>query len=151
MRCTDAQNGFTTQIGNDSFTSFITTGSKSRLNFLELLSAGDTTHLINNAALAYMRQHNLSGKVIALLSGHATRRFGDRAAWTAHLDMLGVTAMEVHPDPVRVATEGALWGSISEQGLLDNTVIVSDGAGQLDIGLHAACWVHASMRSMAPP
>ena len=37
----------------------------------------------------------------------------------------------------------ALWGSIAAQGLLDDTVIVSDGAGQFDVGHHAACWVHA--------
>jgi hypothetical protein len=138
-----AQNGVCTQIGNDQFTSFTTTGSKSRLNFLELLGAGDTTHLINDAAIAYMREHNLSGKVIGLLAGQATRCFADRTAWTAHLEVLGVTALDVHPDPVRIATEGALWGAIGAQGLLDGTVIVSDGAGQFDVGEHAACWVHA--------
>ena len=75
-----AKNGVCTHIGNDQFAAFITTGSKSRLNFLELLNAGDTTHLINDAALTYMREHNLSGKVIALLSGQATRRWaGDHA------------------------------------------------------------------------
>ena len=138
-----AKNGVCTHIGNDQFAAFITTGSKSRLNFLELLNAGDTRHLINTAATAYMREHNLSGKVIALLLDHATTRFTDRATWTAHLQALGITALEVHPDPVRVATEAALWGSIAAQGLLDDTVIVSDGAGQFDVGHHAACWVHA--------
>ena len=138
-----AKNGVCTHIGNDQFAAFLTTGSKSRLNFLELLNTGDTTHLINTAALAYMREHNLSGKVVTLLSGHATTRFADRLAWTAHLAALGITALEVHPDPVRVATEAALWGSICAQGLIENTVIVSDGAGQFDVGHHAACWVHA--------
>ena len=138
-----AQNGVCTQIGNDQFTSFSTTGSKSRLNFLELLNAGDTTHLINDAGIAYMRERNLSGKVIDLLTVHPTRSFADRAAWTAHLDALGITKLVVHPDPVRIATEGALWGSIAAQGLLGGTVIVSDGAGQFDVGRHALCWVHA--------
>jgi hypothetical protein len=138
-----AKNGVCTQIGNDQFTSFSTTGSKSRLNFLELLNAGDTTHLINAPGLAYMRKHNLSGKVVGLLTAHTTKRFVDRAAWTAHLDALGITALDVHPDPVRVATEGALWGGIAARGLLDGTVIVSDGAGQFAVGEHAACWVHA--------
>ena len=138
-----AKNGVCTHIGNDQFAAFITTDSKSRLNFLGLLNAGDTTHLINAAAIAYMRQHNLSGKVIALLASHATTRFADRPAWTAHLTALGITALEVHPDPVRVATEAALWGALSTQGLIDDTVIVSDGAGQFNIGHHAACWVHA--------
>lgn len=138
-----ARNGFCTHIGNDRFASFTTTGSKSRLNFLELLGAGDTRHLINNAAVAYMRAHNLSGKVIAQLTGHGVQQFANRAAWTAHLDALGISALAVTPDPVQIATEGALWGAISERGLLGNTVIVSDGAGQFDVGRHAACWVHA--------
>lgn len=138
-----AKNGVCTQIGNDRFTSFTTTGSKSRLNFLELLNAGSTTHLINDAGLAYMRERNLSGKVIDLLTGHPTKSFANRPAWTAHLEALGITALDVHPDPVRIATEGALWGSIAAQGLLRGTVIVSDGAGQFDVGEHALCWVHA--------
>jgi hypothetical protein len=49
----------------------------------------------------------------------------------------------VTPDPVQIATEAALWGAISERGLLGHTVIVSDGAGQFNVGRHAACWVHA--------
>ena len=138
-----AKNGVCTHIGNDRFASFTTTGSKSRLNFLELLTAGDPTHLINDAALTYMREHQLSHRVIAVLAEHPNRRFADRGAWTAHLEALGLTALAVLPDPVRVATEGALWGSICAQGLMDDTVIVSDGAGQFDVGHHAGCWVHA--------
>jgi hypothetical protein len=138
-----AKNGVCTQIGNDQFTSFTTTGSKSRLNFLELLNAGATTHVINDAGLAYMRERQLSGAVIGLLAAHATKTFADRTTWTAHLETLGITELAVHPDPVRIATEGALWGSITAQGLLDDTVIVSDGAGQFDVGSHALCWVHA--------
>ena len=102
-----AKNGVCTQIGNDQFTSFTTTGSKSRLNFLELLNAGDTTHLVNEAGLAYMRERNLSGTVIGMLAAHTTKRFADRAAWTAHLQALGITVLDVHPDPVRIAAEGA--------------------------------------------
>ncbi len=138
----DAKNGVCTQIGNDRFTLFSTTGSKSRLNFLELLNAGDTTHLINDAGLAYMRERNLSGAVIGLLPGHPTKHFADRATWTAHLQALSFTALDVHPDSVRIATEGALWGSIAAQGLLRGTVIISDDAGQFNVGERALCWVH---------
>ncbi len=141
-RVFDTTNGVCTQIGNDQFTSFTTTGSKSRLNFLELLNAGDTTHLINDDGLAYMRERNLSAAVIGLLSAHTTKIFADRATWTTHLQALGITALDVHPDPVRIATEGALWGSLAAQGLLRGTVIVSDGAGQFDVGTHALCWIH---------
>jgi hypothetical protein len=138
-----AQNGFCTHIGNDQFASFTTTTSKSRLNFFEVLLAGDTMHLINEAAIAYMREHNLSGVVINKLAAHKQKNFADRNAWMAHLKRLGITELEVTPDPVRVATEGALWGSIAAQGLLDGTIIVSDGAGQFDVADHALCWIHA--------
>jgi hypothetical protein len=60
------KNGFCTQIGNDHFAWFGTTGSKSRLNFLELLRAGYSDYLINDEALAYMRGRALSGPVINL-------------------------------------------------------------------------------------
>ena len=66
-----ARNGVCTQIGNDTFTSFATTGSKSRLNFLEVLNAGDATHRINDAGLAYMRERQLSGQVIGLIKASA--------------------------------------------------------------------------------
>ena len=57
--------------------------------------------------------------------------------------MLGIAALDVGPDPVRISTEGALWGALAARGVLDGTVIVSDGAGQFDVGHHALCWIHA--------
>jgi hypothetical protein len=138
-----ARNGVCTQIGNNEFTSFITTGSKSRLNFLELLNAGDSTHLVNDPGLAYMREHGLPHALLAALAGHRDQCFVDRDAWATHLDRLGIVPLAVHHDPVRIATEGALWGNLSAQGLINGTVIVSDGAGQFDVGHHALCWVHA--------
>jgi hypothetical protein len=136
-------NGICTQIGNEHFAWFGTTLSKSRLNFLELLRAGHTDYVINGEALTYMRKRNLSGAVITLLAGHDDKCFADEAAWTAHLEQLDVTALKVTPDPVRIATEGALWGSIKNHGFLRDTVILSDDAGQFNVALHALCWVHA--------
>ncbi len=58
----------------------------------------------------------------------------------------------------RTALLERMWGSIAEQGLLDDTVIVSDGAGQFRFGEHAQalkqravarrklCWVYAERR-----
>jgi hypothetical protein len=138
-----AINGYCTQIGNAQFAWFGTTGSKSRLNFLELLRAGHGDYVINAEALAYMRGRALAGPVIARLAEHADRAFADSAAWSAHLDRLGISALEVNPDPVLIATEGALWGSIKAHGFLPNTVIVSDDAGQFNVGQHGLCWVHA--------
>ena len=44
---------------------------------------------------------------------------------------------------MKIATQGAMWGSINQHGLLGDTVVVSDDAGQFRVGTHALCWVHA--------
>jgi hypothetical protein len=136
-------NAVCTQIGNDHFAWFGTTGSKSRLNFLDLLRAGHSDYVINDPALDYMREHDLAGPLVEQLAAHKQRQFADEPAWIAHLEQLGITRLRVIPDPVRVATEGALWGAVSAHGFLCEAVVVSDGAGQFDVGSHALCWVHA--------
>jgi hypothetical protein len=137
------QDGFTTQIGDARFTAFRTGPSKSRLAFLSTLRAGHGEYVINGAALDYMRGRALAGPVIDLLAAHPVKVLADAAAWTAHLAALGIDQIAVTPEPVRIATEGALWGTIQARGLLPATVIVSDDAGQFRLGEHALCWVHA--------
>ena len=80
---------------------------------------------------------------VALLAGCPQIHFADKAAWTAHLAQLGFTAMTVTPNPVQIATEGALWGSVQAHEHLRDAVILSDDAGQFNIGRNALCWVHA--------
>jgi hypothetical protein len=123
-------NAVCTQIGNDRFAWFGTTRSKSRLNFLDLLRAGHTDYVINEAALDYMREHALAGTLVQRLALHAQRRFADATAWLDHLAQLGLTSLQVTPDPVRVASEGALWGAATEHGFLGEAVVLSDDAVQ---------------------
>jgi hypothetical protein len=137
------RNAVCTQLGNDHFAAFATTASKSRPNFLEVLRAGFTDDVVNAEALAYMRRRSLAGPVIASLAQHPEHHFADEAAWSAHLERLGITALTVTPDPVRIATEGAVWGSVKAHGLLPDTVILSDDAGQFALDPHALCWAHA--------
>jgi hypothetical protein len=64
------------------------------------------------------------------------------------LNRLGIvppakTGLAVIQDPAQIATEGAQWGSIHAHGFLPDAVVLSDDAGQFDIGKHALCWVHA--------
>jgi len=137
------KNGFCTQIGNEWFTWFRTRSSKSRMNFLDLLRAGHTDYVLNDAAYDYMRNQGLPAATIARLKAEPQTRFSDQTAWQAHLDRLGFIALKVMPDPVRVATEGASWGSVQAHEFLCDAVILSDDAGQFNIGQHALCWVHA--------
>ena len=83
-------NAVCTQIGNDNFAWFGTTGSKSRLNFLDLLRAGHTDYVINDAALDYMRDHALAGTLVQRLATHEQRQFADEKAWMRHLEQLGI-------------------------------------------------------------
>jgi hypothetical protein len=143
-----ARNGFCTQIGNDWFTWFATRACKTRLNFLDLLRAGHTHYVLNEAAFGYRRSRGLAGSLIARLAEAGETHFIDQTAWQAHLDRLGIVSpakpgLAVIQDPVLIATEGAQWGSIHAHGFLQDTVVLSDDAGQFDIGQHALCWVHA--------
>jgi hypothetical protein len=72
------KNGFCTQIGNEWFTWFRTRSSKSRLNFLDLLRAGYTDYVLNDAAYDYMRNQCLPAATIALLKAEPQTRFSDR-------------------------------------------------------------------------
>src|SRR6185436_4311657 len=137
------RNATCTQIGNEHFTWFATTSSKSRLNFLELLRAGHSDYVVNAEASAYMRRRGLPQHVIARLVDHPDKHFADERAWKSHLQRLGFNELKHKLDPPRLATEGALWGAIRAHGLLSDTVILSDDAGQFEIARHALCWVHA--------
>jgi len=77
------------------------------------------------------------------MTDSAVRHFASAAAWTAHLEQLAIHGLQGSLAPARVATEGALWGSIAAHRMLRDAVIVSDDAGQFDVGRHALCWVHA--------
>lgn len=138
-----AKDGFVTQLGDNRFAAFRTTCSKSRRAFLATLQAGRASFVVNDQALAYMRQHIKQAPLLGALAAHPERHFTDQAAWQAHLEALGFENTMIGPSPFKIATEGALWGGICDQGLLKDTVIVSDGAGQFRVATHALCWVHA--------
>jgi hypothetical protein len=57
------KNGYVTQIGNELFAWFSSTGSKNRINFLECLHAGENVYQVNEAALIYMSEQGLIDRV----------------------------------------------------------------------------------------
>jgi hypothetical protein len=130
-------NGACTQIGNELFAVFTSTESKSRLNFLELLRRPHTDYVINETAVAYWRRQGLPATVMDPLR-RGPQAFADPAAWQGRLRELGITASR----HVRIASEGALLGSLIAHGVSPELVILSDGAGQYDVLAHAACWIH---------
>lgn len=134
------QNGYCTHIGNELFAWFQSTESKSRTNFLQLLRAGNRDYVINDCALDYMRGQKLPKGSLERLICSGERAFEDEVTWRLALESLQFTAQR----HIRIATEGALLGSIVEHDLIHpELVIVSDDAGQFDVLLHALCWIHA--------
>jgi Transposase IS66 family len=131
-------NGACTQLGNEWFAFFASTDSKSRLNFLEILRRPHTDFVINGTAVAYWRRQKLPTAVVGRLR-RGPHAFADPAAWQARLRQLAITQSR----HVRIATEGALLGSLIAHGVSPELAVLSDGAGQYDVLVHAACWIHA--------
>lgn len=133
------KNGYCTHIGNELFAWFQSTGSKSRINFFELLRAGCEDYVLNANALEYMQAQRLPKEPLQHLRDSLQRSFPSLASWQAGLAALGIT----QPLHIRIATEGALLGCVLEQGIHPDLVIVSDDAPQFNVLLHALCWIHA--------
>jgi hypothetical protein len=133
--------GVTTQIGGERFTVFRTSRSKSRLNFLSLLRAGRDEYIVNEAALDYLRRQPVDGTVIARLTTLQGRVFRSDLEW---LEQLARCSINIFDRPLlQTLNEAATWGAIRQRGLMENTVVVSDDAGQFRVATHALCWVHA--------
>ncbi|MGH8865600.1 MAG: hypothetical protein ACREVZ_13285, partial [Burkholderiales bacterium] len=90
------KNGYCTPIGNEVFAWFASTDSKSRINFPGLLRAGCDACTVNDQALAYL----------------AEQRVPQALAST-------------DPRPIRIATAGALLGTVIEQGVAPDLAIIS--------------------------
>jgi len=136
----DGKNGYCTHIGNDSFAWFSSTRSKSRINFLELLRGPVLDYTINLTALDYMHAQKLPQEPLQAIAHSKDQLFGDEQAWTEHLAELGITGQR----HLRIATEGALLGTLYACGFPPDLVIVSDDAGQFNVLAHALCWIHAN-------
>ena len=135
----DGKNGYCTQIGNESFAWFSSTQSKSRINFLQLLRGAAVDYTINAAALEYMRTQKLPQGPLAAITRCQGQSFEDEAAWEKQLQQLKIKKKRHR----RIATEGALLGTLIDCGFPPDLVIISDDAGQFNVLLHALCWVHA--------
>ncbi len=133
------KNGYCTHIGNELFAWFQSTESKSRINFLGLLRAGLEDYVLNAEALEYMRANDLPAAQREGLAAADQRSYANEAEWQATLAALNII-QERH---IRIATEGALLGSVLEHGINPGLGVVSDDAGQFNVFLHGLCWVHA--------
>jgi hypothetical protein len=135
----DGKNGYCTYIGNDLFSWFNSTESKSRVNFLSLLQQGlRADYVLNTGALEYMARQNLPKNILERLESQVVT-VKERDDWKKWLTDENIVS-ERHQ---RIVTEGALIGGLLAQGIPADFGIVSDDAGQFNVFDHALCWIHA--------
>jgi Transposase IS66 family len=131
-------NGYCTVIGNDLFAAFESSDGKSRLNFLHALQGPQRDYAINETTLAYWERQGLAAALVEQLV-RGPHAFVGAPAWQARLAALAITDER----RVRIATEGALLGGLVVRGVSPELVVLSDGAPQFVVFVHASCWVHA--------
>ncbi|MGF9760705.1 transposase [Microvirga sp. 0TCS3.31] len=133
--------GVTTQIGGERFCVFRTGRSKSRLNFLSLLRAGHEDYVVNEATLDYLHRQPVEAAVVARVMKLQGQVFSSQLEWLEHLARCSINIFD--RPLLQTLNEAATWGAIRHHGLMENTVVVSDDAGQFRVAQHALCWVHA--------
>jgi len=136
------KNCYTTQIGGEHFCVFRTTKTKSRLNFLSLLTGNHADYVLNEAALNYLEEHGTDLALVARLRRGGPQHFADQVPFLEYLAHQGID-IRADTTAIRALSEAGLWGALRHHGLLGDTVIVSDDAGQFRVGNHGLCWIHA--------
>lgn len=147
------KNGVCTHIGNELFSYFVTTDSKSRLNLFHIFNQNKHEYTINDTVRAYMKTKNQhESKVInAFLSQYHNQEFKGQETWNQLLQNFIFDGKLITKGLKKSLTEGALYGSLIAQGYGD-LVFLSDAAPQFRVFNHAGCWVHAirSINNLIP-
>jgi hypothetical protein len=133
------KNGYTTVIGNEWFSYFQSSSSKSRDNFLRVLQGGNQVYVLNTEAKQYLEGYSLAQKYWQALSFSDTVLATGAVEWQQQLEKLGI----ISPKVIKLISEAALLGGLMLQGISESFIILSDGAGQFRLLTHALCWVHA--------
>ena len=132
------KNGYCTVIGNDLFTYFISSGSKSRENYLRILRNSGTDFILNEYSRGYLIEQQLPISTMLKLEFSPLSKASTDIEWQTYLEQLGIKSRS----GIKLLTEAALLGSAIEHGLSPEMIILSDGARQFSILVHALCWIH---------
>ena len=133
------KNGYCTVIGNQWFAYFRSSQSKSRQNFLETLQGDNPIYVLNEYARSYLELSDLAAKHWGKLQFSESVLATEASQWSSYLEALGILT----PKARRLVSEAALLGGAMEKGVSEHLRILSDGAGQFNLLVHALCWVHA--------
>lgn len=132
------KNQYTNVIGNEWFTVFTTTDSKSRSNFFRILQNGKHEYLINEDTVAYLIGVNAPNYLPGYISLSQGDKFTTEAAWKEFLASRNISKEA----EVRLITEAALFASVIENGIPRDLGVHGDDAGQFDAFVRSLCWIH---------
>lgn len=133
------KNGYCTVIGNQWFAYFCSSQSKSRQNFLETLQGDNPIYVLNEYARSYLELYGLAAKHWQKLQFSESVLATEASQWSSYLESLGILTAKAR----RLVSEAALLGGAMAKGVSEELRILSDGAGQFNVLVHALCWVHA--------
>jgi hypothetical protein len=132
------QNGYSTVIGNDYFTTITSTDSKSRINFFQILHGTNPQYLINEDTIEYIEKIKPKSWLSGYLLMQAPKKTMNQEEWDKFLININLTA-EVD---IKLAIEATLFASLIENGIPKNLGIHGDDAGQFDAFVRSLCWIH---------
>ncbi|MFK3968541.1 hypothetical protein ACI2KT_33810 [Ensifer adhaerens] len=97
--------------------------------------------VLNEAAFNYLDNRRADEALVVKIRGHEPQRLCNQVPFLEYMAGKGIDIFD--RQAVRMLAEAGIWGSIRHHGLIGDTVIVSDNAGQFRVGNHALYWVHA--------
>jgi len=96
------------------------------------------TKLLNEYSHSYLKKQQLPVCHLEKLKFSSQVISHNECEWQEYLDGLGITSKQA----IKLITEAALLGSAIEHGLSPELIVLSDGAKQFAILIHALCWIH---------
>ena len=137
------KNAASLMIQNDFFTHLVTGSSKSRKNFLLALRGDYSDYVIDEHALEYIKQYKPKQDLLKKLTLLTDITCDNEQQWSMLLEKHDITDKNTGKNFLKIIEEAALFGSAISHGFSPGTVILSDGAKQYAIAIHALCWIHA--------
>ena len=132
------RNGYSTIIGNEYFTYIVSTDSKSRINFLQVLHGNSPRYLINENTADYIESikpsHWLRGYFLCYAKEHSM----NQTEWEVFLLEINIRS----DGDVKLATEAALFASLIANGIPKDLGVHGDHAGQFNVFVRSLCWIH---------
>lgn len=134
--------GYCNCINTDYFTYFKSSNTKSRINFLEILSGDNPLYVLDKETVSVLRSDNLGKKYLLALENQPEQTFKDTSLWDTFLSDKGIV-QDKNPHVYKQITEAALIQGLVENGFNTDIIVHSDDAGQFRLFVHSLCWKHA--------